>query len=798
MPELGPGGETSVPGVFVVGDLTGIPLLHLAVESGAKLIQRFADDPAFLNARAPATAEPATDVSDIVDVIIIGAGPAGVAAAIACRERGWSHVLLEATVPFNTLQNYPKGKPISSGDNGALLRTPPIIKDGTKETLLAELKSDLAARHIEVQTGASVSRIQRVGEYLEVESSRQTYRGRRVALAIGKSGNARSLGIPGEHLPKVFNRLFDPQDHAGQNVLVVGGGDSALETAIALAQVGCRVTHSYRKEGFARPKEGNQTIFSNLVKEGRIIPFWNSQIREIRTGNVVLQSSSGETVIDNDAVFAMIGRELPLAFFQRSGIRMEGERFFVWWLSLVTMISFFVMLYFGKKGNAYPVFSLAGAETLWSKFLAFLQAPFLLAHHQALFGAYGLTGYQAWFNPFHFLMGWLGAMIFIPAGCATLFVTLKRYDSLLGSTWHILKTAFLTIAATLFFWVYFHSVYGSAASWVNDPTQCYAGLYCVTMFFFGIRRCLVTPSRYVRLQVAVLCAIQVCLLYLLPFQKIGDSQVFDILIGRHFDPDGWVMRQVFPIGRWTSFWFVLFWPLSLDSFGATTFWTVFPLVQLGVLFWCIRHWGKGIYCGWICSCGGMAETFGDEYRTRSPHGPVAKKLENIGQVVLAFAILATGLHLALKKGWLVGITAAGADLTWGVYLLTIDIVFAGVLGLGVYGLLGGRVWCRYGCPLAAIMHIMTRFSRYRILAEKKKCISCGICTKVCHMGIDVMNYASKGIPMNDVECVRCSACIFHCPMHVLAFGKLDQPDPDNRSRLAIPVCGKDDWRAGLR
>ena len=191
----------------------------------------------------------------------------------------------------------------------------------------------------------------------------------------------------------------------------------------------------------------------------------------------------------------------------------------------------------------------------------------------------------------------------------------------------------------------------------------------------------------------------------------------------------------------------------------------------------------------------MAETLGDEYRHLSPHGPKAKSLENIGQFVLLFATIVTFFsvlnhHEVLPKGmWL--------DTLKGLYKFSIDVFFAGVLGLGVYFFMGGRIWCRYGCPLAALMHIYTRFSKYRILSEKKSCISCNVCTKVCHMGIDVMNFANKGIPMNDVECVRCSTCVTSCPMDVLSFDKLAEGDSENKIRKEIPDYGKQDWRAGL-
>jgi NosR/NirI family nitrous oxide reductase transcriptional regulator len=134
------------------------------------------------------------------------------------------------------------------------------------------------------------------------------------------------------------------------------------------------------------------------------------------------------------------------------------------------------------------------------------------------------------------------------------------------------------------------------------------------------------------------------------------------------------------------------------------------------------------------------------------------------------------------------------------YYIGIDVIFAGVLGVGVYFFLSGRVWCRFGCPLAALMHIYTRFSSYRIFSEKKKCISCNICTKVCHMGIDVMNYANKGIPMNDVECVRCSACVVSCPTQVLSFGSLPKGDTNNKSykNLVFDLTDKrSNWANGL-
>ena len=106
------------------------------------------------------------------------------------------------------------------------------------------------------------------------------------------------------------------------------------------------------------------------------------------------------------------------------------------------------------------------------------------------------------------------------------------------------------------------------------------------------------------------------------------------------------------------------------------------------------------------------------------------------------------------------------------YKWFVDILFGGVIGVGFYFKYSGRVWCRFACPLAALMHIYARFTKFRIFADKKKCISCNVCTSVCHQGIDVMAFANRGAPMEDPECVRCSACVQSCPTGVLSFGRL--------------------------
>jgi NosR/NirI family transcriptional regulator, nitrous oxide reductase regulator len=232
---------------------------------------------------------------------------------------------------------------------------------------------------------------------------------------------------------------------------------------------------------------------------------------------------------------------------------------------------------------------------------------------------------------------------------------------------------------------------------------------------------------------------------------------------------------------WRAFGLILAWPLFIwNVFTEQPMWGwlaisfVQTFVIIPLLIW---RFGKGAYCGWVCSCGALAETMGDAHRSKMPHGPVWNRLNMIGQVFLLFAMT---LLLLRVIGWVWPGSVFAKAFSFGLkemplfnYVWFVDLLWAGILGVALYWHFSGRVWCRFACPLAALMHIYTKFSRFAIISDKKKCISCNVCTSVCHQGIDVMNFANKGKPMTDVECVRCSACVQMCPTGVLSFGQVD-------------------------
>ncbi len=772
--------ETSVPGLYIVGDLTGIPLLKLANNGGAQIIDQLFPEQGHVKGNGK---EP-----DVYDVVIVGAGPAGISAAIQCKERGIRYVVLESIRIFNTIENFPKGKPIVLKPDGIENVSVLKMNEGTKETLLDEIKSQIEEEDLLVEVNTMVQKIERKNNILHLETDNGIYKATSVVLAIGKSGNSRELKVPGESLPKVFNKLFDPAEFNEKNILVVGGGDSSMESSIALAQTRNRITHSYRKEQFSRPKEENLIKFDELVKQGSINVMFESSVKKIEESKVVIETKEGEKEIDNDAVFTLIGKELPTQFFKRSNIRMEGEKGFLWWCFLIASISFFSLLYFGKSGIAFNAF--LGADTVLQKIVAYITAPF----HAPM--NWTLSGYK-WYTSVNFVCGWFSSIVFIVSGLTSLFFLIKERKRYFGTPWNTCKYIYFIGVSLFFTLLYFSSSlnYKSGMTeWIESPTYWYSLFYCVTMFIFSLRRIYVKKNRYVTLQMTSLVLVQILFLFLLPFY------LYEPLIHQNLSSEHWIIKELFPSGKWSSFAFILLWPLNLWEFGKSAFWTWFPFVQSGlILFFLIRHYGKGVYCGWICSCGGMAESLGDEYRKKAPHGPKSKRFENIGQWILLFAIITSAMIYLSKSGmWDWKSNSILSYTITGVYKITIDVIFAGVLGLGVYFFLGGRIWCRYGCPLAALMHIYARFTRYRIVSEKKNCISCELCSRVCHMGIDVMAFASKGIPMNDVECVRCSACVMECPMDVLALAKLKHVDINNYSREQIPAYGKESWRAGVR
>ena len=686
LPVVGEHGRTRIPGVYIVGDLTGIPLLKMALQSGAAAIRDAQD----MIAKHQGS----------VDVVVVGAGVAGVSAAIEAKKQNLSVKILESNQIFSTIANFPKGKPIFTYPSEMNPESTLQVSATIKEALLEELQEQAQQYDLDIQQAKASHISQNSNGLAVVLDEEHTITCKTVIIAIGRSGNYRRLGVAGEELDKVSNRLHDPAKLKDKDVLVVGGGDSACETAIAIAEAQTdskhTVTLAYRGSELSRPKAENVERILSLAKDERINLQLGTQASQITANSVTLKNKNGETELPNQAVFAMIGREAPLEFFRRSGLAIHGEYSALKYLLLISFFVFITVVY-GMKG--------------WIGPFADLNAT--------------------WFNP----GTWVGS----------LSQQFSDPQTLLGTIFHSAR---------------------SSSFWVTIA-------YSAAVVGFGIARIRRRKTPYVTLQTSTLMAIQVIPLFLLP----------EIILP-WMGANGWipeiVLTNLFPDGSyWRAYGFILAWPLMVwNIFTADPlwWWVIIGFVQTFVLIpLLVWRWGKGAYCGWICSCGALAETMGDQQREKMPHGLIWNKLNFIGQGLLLIAMILLVLTIIswINDDWVSMEWLMGFGVT-GFWKHTVDFFLAGALGTGLYFWFSGRVWCRFACPLAALMHIYARFSKFRIVTEQHKCISCNACTSVCHQGIDIMNFANKGKHMEDPECVRCSACVQTCPTGVLQFGQVDK------------------------
>ena len=305
---------------------------------------------------------------------------AGISAGIEASSRNYSFRILESAKSFNTIINFPKNKPIIAAPDDFVQKSSLIINDGFKESLLDDLYGRISGINLPIDEEVMVDKIEKTGDYFLIHTAEKKYKALRVILAIGKTGNSRQLKVPGEELPKVFNRLIDPEEARGFDVLIVGGGDSALETAIAVAGCAKSVTISYRKPSFARPKELNALKLDTLVKEGKIKLMMESAVKEVKEDTVIIKLKDGLIELQNSIVYSMIGKELPTAFFKRSNIKIEGEFSIITKLQFALLLIISCVLYFGKssqflygyffgKLNSWSeLFSCLFSASFWKKF----------------------------------------------------------------------------------------------------------------------------------------------------------------------------------------------------------------------------------------------------------------------------------------------------------------------------------------------------------------------------------------------------------------------------------------------
>jgi thioredoxin reductase/ferredoxin len=314
VPELDENFQTGIPGQYLIGEVAGKPLVKNAANLGRAVIEHIRRELAGTPSPGP----------DILDVVVVGSGPAGLSAGLACLKYGLRCTLLEKEhVISSTVSRYPKGKTFMAepcdAENVSFL---PVF-DGTKEELVAAWERVIAGVKLPVKLGEAVETVKRGDDGIfQVRTTVATYRTRRVVLATGLRGKPRLLAVPGANLEKVQSLLDDPAEFAGEHVLVVGGGDSAVEGAMALAAVGATVTLSYRGDGFKRCKQGNQKRLAELTASGQIALHLESNVAEFTADAVRIKLKDGTTpTLPNTRAFVLIGADTPVVWLEANNVR---------------------------------------------------------------------------------------------------------------------------------------------------------------------------------------------------------------------------------------------------------------------------------------------------------------------------------------------------------------------------------------------------------------------------------------------------------------------------------------------
>ncbi|MEM4260730.1 MAG: NAD(P)-binding domain-containing protein [Candidatus Woesearchaeota archaeon] len=313
LPHISPEFETNIPMMFIAGELGGMGLIKNAVEQGKQAIDNIVKK---LKNR---------DFIDY-DVIIVGAGPAGISATLNSKYYGLKYLTLEQDTIGGTVYSFPRQKIIMTSPMNLPLYGKIKLTETKKSELLSLWNNVIDKHKIRINENEKVIDIKKEDDLFTVITNNKKYTTSSVLLTIGRRGSPRKLNVPGEEKEKVFYRLLDPELINNKEILVVGGGDSAIEAAIMLTEQGNNVTISYRSQKFSRLKEQNFIKINQAIIDKKIKVFYNSNVEKIFDDYVELSINENEIIkLKNDLVYIFIGGELPNQFLEKIGIKITKK-----------------------------------------------------------------------------------------------------------------------------------------------------------------------------------------------------------------------------------------------------------------------------------------------------------------------------------------------------------------------------------------------------------------------------------------------------------------------------------------
>lgn len=726
--------QSNVPGLYVIGDIAGAPVIKLAMEHGHSIIEHIAT-----------LSDSKAEEEDVYDILIAGSGASGLNAALQARERGLSCIILEKEKVASTIENFPEGKWVYAEPD----KIPPKGKlwlDGaTKEDLLRRWHQIIKDNGLDVRLDHGVESIVKEEKNFTVKTENGSiFKARRVILAIGQRGNSRKLGTSGEDREEVYHRLYSPRHYHDEDIIVVGGGNSAVEAALVLSERN-RVFLTYRKDTFTRIFKDNKRKLDKAVQTGKIKVAMNSEVTEFGDGSVKLQISNKKGNKTTERIpyqhaFVLIGAELPVKFLKKQGIQLEGE----WTGNLWRSLGFTILTLVGLA-------IWGGDSHVWNKFL----------------------------------LGWipnlLGAPVFFAGVTGLLYGGLAKKErfSWLFFTFLLCYTIYgVKVGNGSEFWP-FHGWGNSLFSFFGRPWPFwYTVLYTAMMTIFGVSAMKKWGfDRKDRLQIlryASLLGFQWIMYFIVP------EFLFQLAVEYNWVGEALVNDPQFAGQAWRAYGIVYAWPLFFYTFfyDPHQIWVVWGVILTFFVLPIFSFFHGKRYCSWICGCGGLAETLGDRWRVLAPKGKTSIKWERMNIYILWAAFIITGVML-FKDILVVPAESAQAGVYW--YKILVDVWLVGIIPVTLYPFLGGKVWCRYWCPLAKLMDIFSHRlkGRFRIWANDK-CISCYECSRHCQVGIPVMQYALKQEDFGNfnTSCIGCGICVTVCPMDTLSFGSKKDADKE--------------------
>ena len=718
--------ESDVPGLFVIGDLSGAPVVKLAMEHGYRVGNYIASLP-----------DKRAKIEGAYDVVIVGSGASGLNAALTLQEHGLRVLVLEKSKVASTIEDFPEGKWVYAEPDSVAPKGKLWLDGATKEDLLARWHEIVAANGLEVHTEEGVNEVKRrTDQHFDVKTEAAHYVARRVVLATGSRGNPRWLQVPGEDNERIYHRLYSPKHYEGERVLVVGGGNSAIEAVLALADKN-EVTLSYRGDSLARVFKDNERQFNEALAAGKVEAVYNSNVKSFEKDRyrIEIADAAGQKRIEErpyDHAFVFVGSDVPTGFLKQMGVRLENEWTGSFWLSAaLTILTFLGLWIFGGKTGLDALGGLSPVGGLIS------------------LAGVGLLAYQGWKGS---RFAWLGI---------SFLISYTIYGAKLGTNYE--------------FWPYRGWGYKALSLFERPWSFWYTVLYTAVMTVFGIQAMkrwgFDKKDRFQIWRYASLLSFQWIFFFLVP------EFLFQMAVKYQWVGEALAKDPTFADQAWRSYGIIYAWPLFFYTFFGSPhqIWQVWGVVlSFGIIPLFVLFHGKR-YCSWICGCGGLAETLGDRWRHLAPKGKSATRWEWMNLAVLGAAVIITVMMVSRDVIYFFKQPSA-LGVEW--YRLIADVWLVGILPVTLYPFFGGKVWCRYWCPLASMMQVFSKLftrskvSRFAIHANDK-CIACGECTRNCQVGIDVMRFALKQEELNNANscCIGCGICVTVCPMDVLSFDK---------------------------